>query len=120
MDLHRKRHCIQYNRKEYGVGKRGRIDKPPDLVLDDILGYVALDGPGFQSELNTLTLVLVQITVLEFILTLILEGNNNETDENIDHKESNHDNKGHKEDGHGSAIIIDRSLILTGRIDRLV
>jgi len=120
MELHRERDCVQYDREEYRVLEPGAVDKPPDLILDDILGYIPLHRPRLQRELNTLSLVLVEIAVLELVLTLVLKCDNDETDENVDHEEGDHDNIADEEDGHGSPVVVDRAFVLSRRVDRLV
>jgi len=54
-----------------------------------MLRYIAPNRLRFQSEFYAITLVLIQITIFVFLFTLVLKGDNNETDEYVHHKEGN-------------------------------
>jgi hypothetical protein len=118
--LHGQSNCVEYNCHEYGVFKAGRGHEPPDLVLKLILGYVLLDGPCLERELDTLALILVQVAVLELLLALVLKCDNHKTDEDVDHEEGDHDNVGDEEDGDGAAIVVNGAIVLLGRVNRFV
>ena len=98
----------------------GRGNKPPDFVLNLVLGYVANRGTRFERDIYALALIFVQVTVLVLILTLVLESDDDKTDENVEHKEGNDDNVRHEEYGHGLAIVVDWTLVLLGRVNRFV
>lgn len=53
-------------------------------------------------------------TILLF--TLILECNDDEANEDVNHKESNNDDVDHVEDGHGQAMVVNRAKVLTLRV----
>jgi len=57
-------------------------------------------------------LVLVQLTVLVFLFSLFLKCDDDETNEDVHHEESNDDDVDNKEDGDLNPVIIDGSHIL--------
>jgi hypothetical protein len=65
-------------------------------------------------------LILLQGAVLVLVLAFALEGDNNETDEDVDHEEGDDNDKNEVEAGNQWPVVVDRSLILRVRIDRHV
>lgn len=118
--LHGQDERVENDGGENAVLEAGRRDEPPDLVLNGVLGYVLLDGLGLERELNALSLVLVERAVLELLLALVLKRNDHKTDENVDHEECDDHNVGDEKYGNGLAVVVDRALVLFGRVDRLV
>ena len=52
-------------------------------------------------------LILVQLTILELLLSFILEGDNDETNEDIDHEECDDNDIDKEKDGHAQLIVSD-------------
>lgn len=61
-------------------------------------------------------LVLIQLTVFIFLLSLLLECDNDETDEDVHHEEGNDDDVDDEEDGDDHAVIVDRPDIFSMRV----
>lgn len=61
-------------------------------------------------------LVLIQLTVFIFLLSLLLECDNDETDEDVHHEEGNDDYVDDEEDGDDHAVIVDRPDIFSMRV----
>jgi hypothetical protein len=53
-------------------------------------------------------------------LSLVLEGNDDETDEDVHHEEGDDDDVDKVEDGDDRAVVLDRSDVLRVRVDRHV
>lgn len=62
-------------------------------------------------------LVLIQLTVFIFLLSLLLERDNDETDEDVHHEEGNDDDIDDEEDGDDHAVVVDGSDVLGVRVD---
>ena len=54
-------------------------------------------------------LILVQLAVLEFLFTFLLECDDDEADENVDHEECDDDDVDNIEDGNIYAVIVFRT-----------
>ncbi len=65
-------------------------------------------------------LILVKLAVLVFLLSLVLEGDDDKTDEDVDHEECDDDDVDEEEDGDGWTMVVDRTYRLCVRIYRLV
>ena len=65
-------------------------------------------------------LVFIQLAVFIFLFTLILEGDDNKTYEDVHHEEGNDNNVDEEEDGHGLPMVVDRADIFCVRVYRLV
>jgi hypothetical protein len=65
-------------------------------------------------------LVLVQLTVLVFLLPLLLEGDDDETHEDVHHEEGDDDDVDDEEDGDFHTIVVDGSLVLRVGVDGAV
>ena len=65
-------------------------------------------------------LVLVQLTVLIFLLSLLLECYNDETNEDVHHEEGNDDNVDDEEDGDDHTVVVDGADVLSMRVYGLV
>ena len=62
-------------------------------------------------------LVLVEFAVLVLHLALVLEGYDDEPDEDVDHEERDDDDVDEEENGDPLAVIIDRTVVLLVRVD---
>ena len=71
---------------------------------------------SFQNQISNL--IFVQLAVLVCGLSLVLEGDNNETHEDVDHEEGNDDDVDEVEHGHDGAVVVQRAPVLLIRIDR--
>ena len=91
VDAHGEGDCVEDDGEEHRVLAQRRRREGPELVLDRVLGDVELDGAGVQREFYTVSLILIQRTVLEICFTLRLEGHDNKTDEDVDHEECEDD-----------------------------
>ena len=69
-----------------------------------------------QKQKTWFYLVLVQLTVLVFLLSLLLECDNDETDEDVHHEEGNDDDVDDKEDGDDHAVVVDGTDVLSVRV----
>lgn len=58
-------------------------------------------------------LIFVQLTVLILFLSLLLEGDNDETHEDIHHEESDDDNVDDEKDGDLHAVVVDGADVLS-------
>ena len=87
VELHGEGERVDEDHGEDGVLEGGRGDEGPQLVLHGVLGDVAAHGLGRQRELDAVALVLVQLAVLVGGLALVLESDDDETDEDVDHEE---------------------------------
>ncbi len=105
------------NHGEYGVFKERRGDECPQFVLYGVLGDVASDGLGVERELDAVALVLVQLAVLVGRLSLVLEGDDDEADEDVDHEEGDDDDVDEVEDGDDGAVVVDGAHVLLVRVD---
>ncbi len=56
-------------------------------------------------------LIFVQFTVRKLLFTFILESNNDETDENVDHEEGDDDNVYHVEDCDEWSVVKKRPVV---------
>ena len=59
---------------------------------------------------NNSDLVLVQLAVLVFLLSFILKGDDDETNEDVDHEEGDDNDEDEVEDGNSRAVVLDRTL----------
>ena len=73
----------------------------------------ALDGLTNRPDL-----IFVQLAVAVLLLALVLEGDDNETDENVHHEEGDDDDENEIEAGYHGSIVVDRPLIFVVRINR--
>ena len=62
-------------------------------------------------------LILVQFAVLVGGLSLVLEGDDNETDEDVHHEEGDDDDVDEIEDGHDGPKAVDRTHVLSVGVD---
>ncbi len=102
VELHRQRNCIQHNGEKHRVFAQRRRGESPEFVLERILGNVELYRFSVERKFDTVALIFVQRTVLEVRLALRLEGDNDKTDEDVDHEEGEDDDVDkveHKDDG---------------------
>lgn len=74
----------------------------------------------FECKLNAVTLVFVQITVFILLFTLVLERNDNETDEDVDHEESYDDDVDNVVGGDNWSEIVDGPVVFGIWIDWIV
>lgn len=81
------------------------------------LGNVSPHRPSLQGELNAIPLILVQFTILVLLFALILEGNDDEAHENVDHEEGNHNDVDYVEHGHERTIVVDGPYVQSVRIN---
>ena len=65
-------------------------------------------------------LILVELAVDVLLFALVLEGNDDETDEDVDHEERNDDDVDEEEDGDGRAVVVHRAHLLGVRVYRPV
>ncbi len=124
------------NHGEYRVLEERRGDERPELVLDGVLGDVPPHGLGVQGELYAVALekekwrcfprnkttfksffclihlVLVKLAVLVRRLALVLEGDDDEADEDVDHEEGDDDDVDEVEDGHDGPVVVDGAHVL--------
>lgn len=63
-------------------------------------------------------LILIQLAIAVFLLSFVLEGNDNETDEDVDHKEGDNNDVDEVENGNHRSIVVQGAHILRVRIDR--
>lgn len=68
-------------------------------------------GPASLLSFPEGYLVLVQLTVLVFLFPLLLEGDNDETHEDVHHEEGNDDDVDDEEDGDLHTIVVDGTLV---------
>lgn len=61
-------------------------------------------------------LVLIQLTVLIFLLSLLLECDNDETNEDVHHEEGDDDDVDDEEDGDDHAVVVDGADVLSVRV----
>ena len=114
--FHRQTNSVNDDCSKYGVLKTGRRNKPPNLVLNNILGYVLFERFSFERILNTLSLILIQITVFVLVLSFVLKGNDHKTNEDVYHEESNDYNVGNKKYSNSSTIIVNGSFVFLCRV----
>lgn len=81
------------------------------------LGNVSPHRPSLQGELNAIPLILVQFTILVLLFALILEGDDDEAHENVDHEEGNHNDVDYVEHGHEGTIVVDGPYVQGVRIN---
>ena len=62
-------------------------------------------------------LVFIQLTVLVLLFTLILESDNNETDEDIHHEECDDDNVNNVVHCHHLSVVMNRAFIFGVGVD---
>ena len=62
----------------------------------------------------------ILLTVFVLLLSLGLEGDDDETDEDVDHEECDHDDVDEVEDGNHWSVVVYRSNVRCTRIYRLV
>ena len=65
-------------------------------------------------------LILVELAIDVLLFALVLEGNDDETDEDVDHEERHNDDVDEEEDGDGRAVVVHRAHLLRVRVDRPV
>lgn len=65
-------------------------------------------------------LVLVQLTVLVFLLPLLLEGDDDETHEDVHHEEGNDDDVDDEKDGDLHTVVVDGALVFCVGVDGAV
>ena len=65
-------------------------------------------------------LVFVQLAVLIFLFTLVLESDNNEADEDVHHKEGDDNDVDEIKESHALSRVISRTCSLFPRVNRLV
>lgn len=63
-------------------------------------------------------LVFIQLAVLVFLLSLVLEGDNNETDEYVYHKKGNYDYVYYVVYRNDWTVVVDGTVVFLIRIDR--
>ena len=59
-------------------------------------------------------LIFVEFTVLVLLFTLVLEGDDDEADEDVDHEERDDDNVDEVEDGDDRSMVVNRAVV--GRV----
>lgn len=111
IEFHGQRHRIDHDQNENGVLKRLGRNEPPDLVLDPMLRYVPSYRLCFQRKLDAVPLVFVELTILIFLFAFILKSHNNETDENVDHKESDYNDVDDVVGGYNRTEVMNGSTI---------
>ena len=57
-------------------------------------------------------LILLQGAVLVLVLAFALEGDNNETDEDVDHEEGDDNDVDEVKDGHDGAVVVQWAVVL--------
>lgn len=62
-------------------------------------------------------LVLVELAVFKLLLSLALERDNDEADENVDHKESDDDDVNNVEDWNPRTVVLERASVYVGGIN---
>ena len=65
-------------------------------------------------------LIFVKLAVFVGGLSLVLEGDDDETYEDVDHEEGDDDDVDEVEDGHQGAVVVDRADVLRVGVDRHV
>ena len=65
-------------------------------------------------------LIFIKLAIFVRRFSFLLEGNDDKTNKDIDHKEGNDDDINEIENSHNGSIIVDRSNILSIGIDRYV
>jgi hypothetical protein len=76
--------------------------------------------PGREQGLLSRTglhLILVEFAVLVRRLSLVLEGDDNETDEDVDHEEGDDDDVDEVEDGNDGTVVVQRATVLLVGVD---
>ena len=63
-------------------------------------------------------LIFIQLTVLVFLFSLVLEGNDDKTYEDVHHEESNDDDEDEVEDGDKGPGVVYTSFTLLVRVNR--
>ena len=72
----------------------------------------------FTSSVHTCShLVFIQLTILVFLLSLILEGDDDKTHEDVNHEEGNDNDEDEIEDGHSWPIVLDWTFAFCVRVD---
>lgn len=118
MELHSERDGVNHDEYEDGVLEGLRRNEPPYLVLYPVLGNVAPDRLSLQCKLYTVTLVLVQLAILVLLLALVLECDDDEAYEDVNHKEGNDDDIDNVIGGHDRTEVVYWSVVLGVRIYR--
>ena len=78
---------VQNDDQEDQIFEGPRCDEPPNSVLESISWDVTSMRFSLQGKFDALPLVLVQLAVLVLALSLVLECDDNETDEDVHHEE---------------------------------
>ena len=63
-------------------------------------------------------LIFVKLAVFVSRLSLLLEGNDDKTDEDIDHKEGNNDDIDEIKDSHNGSVVVDGSHVFSIGVNR--
>lgn len=112
--------CVEDDQNKHDVLEACGVDHIPELVLIWVFGNVATQRASFESVFYTLALVLVQLTVLILFLSLLLEGDDNETNKDVHHKEGDDDDVDDEEDRDLNAVVIDGTQVFSVGVDGLV
>ena len=64
-------------------------------------------------------LVFIKLAAFEFFFTFILEGDNNETDKDVDHEESDDNDVENKVDSHVRTVVLCRPFVRLCRVHRV-
>lgn len=95
-----------------------RITRACGIVIDDdILGITHLKSAGDYVIAH---LILVDLTVLQFGLALLLECDDYQGHENINEEERKHNKVNDIKDGHFYAKILDWTLVFVGSCHRVL
>lgn len=120
MILHSQRNRIDHNQYEDRVFKWLRCDEPPNFILYPMLRDVPSNRFRFQRKFNAISLIFIELTIFVLSFAFVLKRNDNETNEYVNHEESNYDNV---DDVIGSdhwTKIVNGTAIFCLRIDRNV
>ncbi len=117
VELHGKTERVDQNHGEYRILEHGRGDECPQLVLYRIFRDIPADGLCVERKLDAVPLVLVQLAVLVGRLSLLLEGDNDKTDEDVHHEEGDDNDIDEIEHGHDGSVVVDGADVLGVGID---
>lgn len=82
-----------------------------------MFGYISPYWLRFQCKLDAIPLIFVQLTIFVFLFTLILERDDNETDEYVNHKKGNYNNVNNVVGGYDWTEIFDWAPIFGVWVD---
>ncbi len=141
--LHPQTHGVEHDEEKHQVLEVTRSDDVPNLVLTRVFRDVASQRSGLQCILDTLALqmcknthynlescdfimceawylVFVQLAVFVLLLSLFLEGDNNEAHKDVHHEEGDEDEVNDEEDGNLNAVVVNWANVFQIRVDGFI